>query len=212
MVVARLDRPPRRGRLHGFIGDIVRRRDDQLFARAVDQRLEQLGHRRGAHHRSRADNLGRKAVRRRPARDVATGIDRRRPHAPASRSRTGSDSGGDRTLETHHDVDPGGVLGLDPELGIGAVLAAAIGDAIVDDQDLAVVAQIDRPRAAQQRVADRQGAHHLNPASAIRFQCIERISRREPKSSAMARQVTPRAAARSSAATICRPLLSGSQM
>ncbi len=50
------------------------------------------------------------------------------------------------------------------------------------------------------------------PAWRIAFQCGERIIRVEPRSSAMARQITPRVAARISAATTLQPLLSGSQM
>jgi hypothetical protein len=65
----------------------------------------------------------------------------------------------DGALEAHHRVHPGGVLGLDEELRVGAVLAAAVGDPVVDDDDLAVVAQVDAPaQRPQQRVADGQRA------------------------------------------------------
>ncbi len=47
-----------------------------------------------------------------------------------------------RALATQEDIHPGRVLGLDPEFGIGAVLAAAEGDAVVDHHDLAMVAQV----------------------------------------------------------------------
>jgi hypothetical protein len=50
------------------------------------------------------------------------------------------------------------------------------------------------------------------PAARIACQCSERMIMREPRSSAMARQVTPRAAARFKASTTLLPLLSGSQM
>ena len=49
----------------------------------------------------------------------------------------------DRPLKAHHGIHPRGKLSLDPELGVRAILAAAIGDAIVNYQDLAVVAQIN---------------------------------------------------------------------
>src|SRR5437667_12061092 len=47
------------------------------------------------------------------------------------------------SLKAHHGIYPRGKLSLDPELGVRAILAAAIGHAIVNYQDLAVVAQIN---------------------------------------------------------------------
>src|SRR6185369_15908383 len=52
---------------------------------------------------------------------------------------------GDRAFPAGHDVDPRRVAWLDPELGVGDVLASAPGDAVVDDQLLAVIAQVDAP-------------------------------------------------------------------
>ena len=46
---------------------------------------------------------------------------------------------GNRTDETNHGINPRGVFCLDAEFGVGTVLAAAIGDAAVDDHDLACV-------------------------------------------------------------------------
>jgi hypothetical protein len=50
------------------------------------------------------------------------------------------------------------------------------------------------------------------PAAPISAQCGERIISREPRSSAIARHATPRAAARFSASRTFMPLVSGSQM
>ena len=121
----------------------------------------------------------------------------------------------DRPFEPHHRIDPRSILRLDAELRVGAVLAAAIGDAVVDHDDLAVVAQIDAaPQRPQQRVADRQSRRRVRtPASFIARQCSERDQARASRvASAIARQATPRAAARFSASTTLSPLLSGSQM
>src|SRR5207247_2746410 len=48
-----------------------------------------------------------------------------------------------RPLKTHHRIYPWSKLCLDPELGVCAVLTAAIGDPIINHQNLAVIAQID---------------------------------------------------------------------
>ena len=50
------------------------------------------------------------------------------------------------------------------------------------------------------------------PAARIARQCSERIIVREPRSSAIARQFTPRAAVRFKASTTFLPLWSGSQI
>ncbi|OMP13631.1 hypothetical protein COLO4_01261 [Corchorus olitorius] len=57
-----------------------------------------------------------------------------------------------RTLHAQHDIDPGRIAGLDGKGFIRAVLAAAVGDALVDHGDLAVVAQV---QAAGEHHADR---------------------------------------------------------
>ena len=76
----------------------------------------------------------------------------------------------DRTLEADHRVDPGREARLDQKLGVGAVLAAAIGDGAVDDDDLAVVAQVDAAgKGPQKRVADRQAARHPDAGAAHRL-------------------------------------------
>ena len=49
----------------------------------------------------------------------------------------------DRPFAAQQDVDPGRVPRLDPELRVGAILAAAERDPVVDDDQLAVVAQVD---------------------------------------------------------------------
>ena len=76
----------------------------------------------------------------------------------------------DRALEAHHGVHPRGVLRLYEKLGIGAVLAAAVGDAIVDDHDLAMVAEVDAAlERSQQGVADRQACGHAHACRAHRL-------------------------------------------
>ena len=63
----------------------------------------------------------------------------------------------DRALEAHHRVDPGGEARLDREGGVGAVVGAAVGDAVVDHHDLAVVAHVDAAlERARQQEADRE--------------------------------------------------------
>ena len=52
----------------------------------------------------------------------------------------------------------------------------------------------------------------LIPASRIAGQCGDRTSARDPRSSTITRQVTPRAAALFSASITLQPLLSASQM
>src|SRR4029077_19648785 len=76
----------------------------------------------------------------------------------------------DGTLEAHHGVHPGCVLRLDAELGIGTVLAAAVGDAIVDDHDLAMVPEIDAAlERPQQGVAYGQARSHAYTCRAHRL-------------------------------------------
>ena len=73
--------------------------------------------------------------------------------------------GGNRAGEAQHDVYPRRVFGFHQKLGVGAVLAAAIGDGIVDHHDFAVVAQVDA--AGMQRVAAQAVAHghrHFHPS------------------------------------------------
>src|SRR6185437_9827315 len=80
----------------------------------------------------------------------------------------------DRPLAAQQDVDPGRVLRLDPELRVGAVLAAAECDPVVDDHQLAVVAQVDpaHREAAQARDVLQRGEQvdaglaQLTPAGA----------------------------------------------
>src|SRR5207244_11089053 len=68
-----------------------------------------------------------------------------------------------RPLKTHHPIHPWGKSCLDPELGVCAVLTAAIGDPIINHQNLAVIAQIDASsQRTQEEIADRQGGSHLN--------------------------------------------------
>ena len=76
----------------------------------------------------------------------------------------------DRALEAHHGVDPGGVLRLDQEFRIGAVLAAAIGDPVVDHHDLAVVAQVDPPveaRSSGLPIGSARGQPHAGRAPSL---------------------------------------------
>ena len=130
--------------LHRLVGHVVGRGDDQLAAGRVHQRLEHLGHGRVAHRRPGADHL------RGEPRPASAGSGCAAESSRSSSTYVIQSLGeqvlvlpGDRPFEAHHGVDPGGVLRLDQELRIGAVLAAAIGDAVVDDDDLAMVAQVD---------------------------------------------------------------------
>src|SRR5207248_3088338 len=68
-----------------------------------------------------------------------------------------------RPLKTHHRIYPWSKLCLDPELGVCAVLTAAIGDPIINHQNLAVIAQIDASsQRTQEGIADGQGGSQLN--------------------------------------------------
>ena len=49
----------------------------------------------------------------------------------------------DRSLKAHQYVDPRGELRFYPELRVSAVLAAAVGDPVVDNDDLAMIAQVE---------------------------------------------------------------------
>jgi hypothetical protein len=120
---------------------------------------------------------------------------------------------GNWTLKAHHGVHPRAEFRLNQKFGIGAVLAAAVGDPIMYHYNLAMVAKVDSAlQRAQQRIAYRQVAAVRTPAARIACQCLERMIVREPRSSAIARQITLRPAARSRASTTLRPLWSGNQM
>ena len=70
---------------------------------------------------------------------------------------------GNGSSEPDHDIDPRGELGFDEKLGIRTILASAIGDLVIDDDDFAVVAEVDA--AAKEMVeetADGQGDDGLN--------------------------------------------------
>ena len=200
--------------LHRFVGNVVGSRDDQLAAGGVHQRLEHLGHGRVAHRGPGADHLGRQSRfgrrDRLPQQVVDIVVDVGHPVAGEQVLVLASD----RPFESHHGIDPGRVLRLDQEFRVGAVLTAAIGDAVVDHDDLAVVAQIDAALAAAAAAGCRWAGPRPGgrPPRCMACQCSEAIMTREPSPSAMARQVTLRAAARFNASTILQPLLSGSQM
>ena len=49
----------------------------------------------------------------------------------------------DRAFETHQRIHPWRILCLDLKLRVRTVLAPAVGDPIVDDYDLTVVAQVN---------------------------------------------------------------------
>ena len=63
---------------------------------------------------------------------------------------------GDRTLEPHHRIHPRGVLRLDAELRVSAVLTATVRHGVIDHSNLAVVPQVDAPaERPEQHVTDR---------------------------------------------------------
>jgi hypothetical protein len=99
----------------------------------------------------------------------------------------------DRPLAPQQDVDPGRVPRLDPELRVGAVLAAAERDPVVDDDQLAVVAQVD-------------------PVDRGVAQARDVLQDGDQSASTMTRQVTPRRAAALIASATRPPLPSSSQM
>ena len=70
----------------------------------------------------------------------------------------------DRAFPAGHDIDPRRIFRLDPEFGVGGVLASDPGDAIIDDQRLAMIAQVD-PAAdhGPQIVPDRKRHPGLDP-------------------------------------------------
>ena len=67
------------------------------------------------------------------------------------------------TFKPQQDIDPGAEARLRKELRIGAVLAAAIGKAIVYNGNLAMISQVNPAvEGAQQWIADSQCAAHLD--------------------------------------------------
>ena len=127
-------------------------------ARREQQGFEHLRHGRVTHRRTRADYLGRHSSRMRQGKWLAQDvveilIDVGHPVAREQELILP----GDGTLEAHHGVHPRGELRLDEKFGIGAVLAAAVSDAIVNHHDLAMVAKVDSTmEGAQQQTAYRQ--------------------------------------------------------
>ncbi len=126
--------------------------------------LEELGHGREANRGPGTDRLGREPGRRRGHRAAEQLVERL--------TRVGRPVDGEQMLvlardgsfEADHCVHPGRELGLDEKGGVGAVLAPAIGDPVIDDHDLAVIAQIDAPgECVQQRVADGQCPREVYP-------------------------------------------------
>lgn len=70
---------------------------------------------------------------------------------------------GDGSSESDHDIDPRGELGFDEKLGVGTILASAIGDLVIDDDDFAVVAEVDATaKEMVEETADGQGDDGLN--------------------------------------------------
>ena len=107
----------------------------------------------------------------------------------------------------------GAYFAFTQKLGIGAVLAAAVGDAIVDDDDLAMVAQIDTAdERPQQRIAYRQADRHAHARAAHRLPMLGADERARAEVIDHGPTGHATGAARFSASTILRPLPSGSQM
>ena len=105
-----------------------------------------------------------------------------------------------RAFEAGHHIHPGRELRLHREGGVGAVLAAAVGDGIVDHHDLAVVAHVDAPlERAQQRVADGQGPGepharrcHVAPQGRVDERAGAEIVRHGPADDAASRRALQR--------------------
>ena len=151
-------------RLQGIDRNIVGCGDDQLAPRVEHQAGEHFRCRRRIGGWPAGDDLGRKARLWRRKRF--------RQDMPDILSAFGHPVGGEQVLVLAHHrpgkadrgIDPGRIFCLHQKLRVGTVLAAAIGDAVVDDRDLAVIAQIDPPRDhPKQRIADLQGAAKLGP-------------------------------------------------
>ena len=73
----------------------------------------------------------------------------------------------DRTFPASHDVDPWRIMRLDPEFGIGGILASAPGNPIIDDHQLAMIANVD-PAAdhAHHDISDWQRDAKVDPSAA----------------------------------------------
>ena len=70
---------------------------------------------------------------------------------------------GDGSSEPGHNINPRGELGFDEELWVGAILAPAVGDLVIDDDDFAVVPEVDSPtKEVEKEIADRQGDDGVN--------------------------------------------------
>ena len=69
-----------------------------------------------------------------------------------------------RAFKPDQYIHPGSELWLHPELRVGAVLAAAVGNPVVNNHDLAMISKIDTAiKEAQQRVSIAQRDSHLDP-------------------------------------------------
>ena len=130
----------------------------KVRAGGVHQQLEHLGHGRVAKCRPGPDHLGRQPGRSRP-----DGLPQQVTDVFVNAGHPVTDEqvlvlAGDRSLEAHHGVYPRCILRLDQKLRVGTVLASAVCNDIVYNDDLAVIAQVDPAlQGPQQRIADRQG-------------------------------------------------------
>ncbi len=162
---AAVGRGAQRGLQRGH-GHVIRRGDDQLMPRSEDERLEQFGHGGPSVGGAGGDDLGDEAVL--TVLDLRQGLDQQGGEVVAVvahpvRGEEVLVLAHHRAFEAHEQIDPGAVFRLGQEGGVGAVLAAAVAQAVVDDDDLAVIAQVDAtPQRAQQRIAYGQRPQHLH--------------------------------------------------
>ena len=200
--------------VQGLVGHVVGGGGDDLAPRREHQGFEHFGHGRKAHRRARADHLrghpSRNGQGQRLAQElVEVLIHVRHPVAREQELVLACDG----ALEAHHGVHPWCVLRLHKKLWIGTILAAAVRDPIVDNHDLAMVAEIDptleRP---QQRVADGKARRHTYACRAHRPPMLgaDDRTRTEIIGHHTAGNAAP--AARFKASTTFVPLWSGSQM
>ena len=158
----------------GRVGRKIRGGDHRLLARRREHRDEDVGHRRMGRQRAGADRDRREAAgarRRRGGCEYGAHVLAGLGHPRRREDQLGLARDG--AFVADQDVDPRREVALGEKGGIGAVLAATPRDPAIDDDDLAVVAQVGampgkhaKPeRDGQRRVDVRTGVAHRSPLS-----------------------------------------------
>ena len=129
--------------MHCFIGNIIRCCDKQFIASRIHECLKHFRHCRIANGRASADRLS----------DESGLVEGCRLRADFTQVFSCFNHPvtykqilvltGNRPFKTDHQIDPGGIFRFDAELGVGTVLTATICNMIVNNDNLAVIAQID---------------------------------------------------------------------